>query len=104
MFLCCKKRAETIECSFLRFAGDDQTLCLDPVSIWTTLSEYMGLPADPGGRGYVCSAGDTGQSSGQEDPLGEGMATHSSILAWKIPWTEEPGGLQSFGSQRVGLA
>ena len=52
----------------------------------------MGLPADPGGRGYVCSAGDTGQSSGQEDPLGEGMATHSSILAWKIPWTEDPGG------------
>ena len=33
---------------------------------------------------------------------GEGMATHSSILAWKIPWTEEPGGLQSMGSQRVG--
>ena len=33
------------------------------------------------------------QSSGQEDPLEEGMATHSSILAWKIPWTEEPGGL-----------
>ena len=41
-------------------------------------------------------------SLGQEDPLEEGMATHSSILAWKIPWTEEPGGLQSIGSQRVG--
>ena len=38
----------------------------------------------------------------QEDPLEKGMATHSSILAWKIPWTEEPGGLQSMGSQRVG--
>ena len=37
----------------------------------------------------------------QEDPLEEGMATNSSILAWKIPWTEEPGGLQSMGSQRV---
>ena len=36
-----------------------------------------------------------------EDPLEEGMATHSSILAWRIPWTEEPGGLQSMGSQRV---
>ena len=35
-------------------------------------------------------------------PLGEGMATRSSILAWRIPWTEEPGGLQSMGSQRVG--
>ena len=41
------------------------------------------------------------QSLGQEDPLEEGMATHSSILAWRIPWTEEPGGLQSMGSQRV---
>ena len=42
------------------------------------------------------------QSLGQEDSLEEGMVTHSSILAWRIPWTEEPGGLQSMGSQRVG--
>ena len=42
------------------------------------------------------------QSLGQEDPLEEGMATHSSILAWRIPWTEEPGEVQSIGSQRVG--
>ena len=41
------------------------------------------------------------QSLGQEDPLEKGMATHSSILAWRIPWTEEPGELQSMGSQRV---
>ena len=41
-------------------------------------------------------------SLGQEDPLEEGMATYSSILAWRIPWTEEPGGLQSIGLQRVG--
>ena len=42
-------------------------------------------------------------SLGQEDPLEEEMATHSSVLAWRIPWTEEPGGLQSMGvSQRVG--
>ena len=41
------------------------------------------------------------QSLVWEDPLGKGMATHSSILAWRIPWTEEPGGLQSMGSQRV---
>ena len=40
-------------------------------------------------------------SLGLEDPLEKGMATHSSILAWKIPWTEEPGGLQPIGSQRV---
>ena len=42
------------------------------------------------------------QSLGWEDPLEKGMATHSSILSWRIPWTEEPGRLQSFGSQRVG--
>ena len=41
-------------------------------------------------------------SLGWDDPLEEGIATHSSILAWRIPWTEEPGGLQSVGSQRVG--
>ena len=42
------------------------------------------------------------RSLGWEDPLEKEMATHSSILAWRIPWTEEPGGLQSTGSQRVG--
>jgi len=50
------------------------------------------------------SAEDVGHqvpSLGQEDALEEEMATHSSILAWEIPWTEEPGGLQSMGSQRV---
>ena len=41
------------------------------------------------------------RSLGQEDPLEKEMATHSSILAWKIPWTEKPSGLQSIGSQRV---
>ena len=51
------------------------------------------------------SAGDLREevgSLGGEDALQEGMATHSSVLAWRIPWTEEPGGLQSTGSQRVG--
>ena len=50
-------------------------------------------------------AGDTRHTDlipGGEDPLEEGMATHSSILAWRIPWIEEFGGLQSIGSQRVG--
>ena len=41
------------------------------------------------------------QSQAWEDPLEKGMATHSIILSWRIPWTEEPGGLQSMGSQRV---
>ena len=42
------------------------------------------------------------RSLGWEDPLEMGMATHSSILTWKIPWTEEPGGVRSIGSERVG--
>ena len=49
------------------------------------------LPASAG------DVGDVGRSLGWEDPLEKGMATHSSILAWSIPWTEEPGGLQSLG-------
>ena len=50
----------------------------------------------PANVGYVCSI------LGQEDPLQKEMATHSSILAWEIPWTKEPGWLQPIGSQRVG--
>ena len=53
-------------------------------------------PANVGNTGDMCSI------PGLEDPLEKGMAIHSSILAWKIPWTEEPGRLQSIGSQRVG--
>ena len=45
---------------------------------------------------------DVGLIPGLGDPLEKGMGTHSSILAWRIPWTEEPGGLQSMGSQRAG--
>ena len=44
---------------------------------------------------------DVGSIPGLEDPLDEGMATHSSILAWRTPWTEKPGGLESTGSHRV---
>ena len=51
--------------------------------------------------GFICSAGDIGLIPGLEDPLEKKMATHSSILAWELPWTEELSGLQSMGSQRV---
>ena len=51
----------------------------------------------------TCNSGDMGQSLGQEDPLGKEVATHSSILAWEIPWTEEPGRLQSMGLQELGM-
>jgi len=47
------------------------------------------------------NAGDPGSILGREDPLEKEMATHSTILAWKIPWTEEPGGLESMESQKA---
>ena len=53
------------------------------------------------GKESVCNAGDSGLIPDLEDPLEKGMATHSSILVWEIPWTEEPGRLQSTGLQRV---
>ena len=49
----------------------------------------------------ACNERELGTIPGEEDPLEKGMATHSSILAWRIPWTEEPGGLQSMGLERV---
>ena len=62
-----------------------------------------GLPRWRGGKASACSTGDTGQiPQFWEDALEKGMAAHSSILAWEIPWAEEPGGLQSMGSQRIG--
>ena len=54
------------------------------------------------GKEFACQSGDTSQSLGLDDPLEKEMATHSSILAWEISWTEEPGGLQSMGLQGVG--
>ena len=53
-------------------------------------------------KNLLAKEGDVVQSPGKEDPLGKEMATQSSILAWEIPWTEEPGRLQSMESQRVG--
>ena len=70
----------------------------------------LGFPDSSVGKESACNAGDLGlipgfdpwvQSLGREDPLEKGMATHSSILAWRILWMEEPGRLQSTGSQRV---
>ena len=62
----------------------------------------MGFPDGSDSEESACNAGDLGLIPGQEDPLERGMETHSSILAWRIPWTEEPGGLRSMGSQRDG--
>ena len=65
---------------------------------------FMGFPGGSDSKESACNARDQVRSLGQEDPLEKGMATYSSILAWRTPWTEEPGGLQSSGSQRVGHA
>ena len=58
----------------------------------------MGFRGGSEGKESACKVGNPVQSLGQEDPLEKGLATHSGILAWRIPWTEEPGGLQTMGS------
>ena len=62
----------------------------------------MGFPGDLAVKNLLAMQETWVQSLGREDPLEKGMANHSSILAWGIPSTEEPGGLQSVGSKRVG--
>ena len=59
------------------------------------------FPGGSDGKESAYKAGDRGSVLGLEAPLGKGMGTHTSILAWRIPWTEEPDGLPSMGSQRV---
>ena len=62
----------------------------------------MDFPGGSDGKVSVYDAGDPGSIPGLGRSLGEGNGNHSSTIAWKIPWTEEPGRLQSMGSQRVG--
>ena len=64
-------------------------------------SDKLGFPGGSDSKESSCKAGDWGLIPGFENPLEEEMATHSSILAWEISWTEEPGELQVHGSQRV---
>ena len=60
------------------------------------------FPSGSDGKESACNVRDPGSILGREDPLEKGMETHSSILAGRIPWTEEPGGLHSMGSQSAG--
>ena len=60
-----------------------------------------GFPGGSDGKESACNVGDLGSILGWEDSLEKGMATHSSILAWRISWTEESDVLQSLGSQRI---
>ena len=69
------------------------------VVIFIPLSLLLGLPGSASGKEPVCQCRRLKRCG--FDPQEEGMATHSSILAWKIPWTEEPGGLQSMGSKEL---
>ena len=66
------------------------------------LSQWEGFPGGSDGSESAHSVEDPGSISWWEDPMEKEMATHSNILAWRIPWTEEPGGLQPTGLQRVG--
>ena len=61
----------------------------------------MGFPGGSDGKESACNAGDLVQSLGREDLLEKGTVTHCSILAWRTAWTEEPGGPQSTGPQKV---
>ena len=70
--------------------------------ILVTVTRIINFPGGSDGKVSVYNMGDPGSIPGWEDPLEKEMATHSSTIAWKIPWTEEPGRLQSMGSQRVG--
>ena len=79
---------------FLSFTGD-WSLSRSPVPL-------LGFPGGSVVKNPPTNATDAGSVLGQEDPLEKEMATRSSVLAWEIPWTEEPGGLPSLGSQRAG--
>ena len=69
------------------------------VTIYCFLIHDKGFPGDSDSKESACNAGDLGLIPGLERSLEKGMAIHSSILAWRIPWTELPVGLQSMGSQ-----
>ena len=73
-----------------------------PVKIYTVLKKLLCFPGGSEVKASARNAGDLGSIPGLDRSPGEGMATHSSILAWRIPGTEEPGRLQSTRSQRVG--
>ena len=78
------------------------SLLLAAFTTFTIIYKHLNFPGGSDGNESASNARDPGMIPGSEDPLENEMVTHSSILAWRIPWTEEPGRLQSMGSQRVG--
>ena len=71
-------------------------------SLWLTSVIYGGFPGGSDGKELACNGETQVQSLGQEDPREKGIIIYSSNLVWRIPWTEEPGRLQSMKLQRVG--
>ena len=86
--------------SFFTFWGRDTLLCKIGKLLINYSPSFVSTPCSDG-KQTACRAGDPGSISGPGNPLEKGMATHCSILAWKIPWTEETGKLLSMGPQRV---
>ena len=72
------------------------------MQITIAYSAFLGFPGGSDGKESACNAGDMGSIPRLGRSPEKGMAIHSSILDWRIPWTEEPGELQSMGSQRIG--
>ena len=108
-FLCCKADKKTYlvfqKVNVVRKRRDKQkSLLFFSTGTMKSLlfSLIMGFPGGSEVRNSPANEGEVGVIPGSGESLEEGMATHSSILAWRLPWTEEPGGLQSMGSQRVG--
>ena len=77
-------------------------LCLVSFTWHNVFKVHLGFPGGSDSKESACNAGNPGSIPDQEAPLEKGMAPHSSNPAWRSPWTEEPGGLQSMGWQRVG--
>ena len=106
--ICWHVACSTLTASSLRIWNSSTGIPSPPLALLVVqpalieVSSMAGLPGWPSGQESDWQEETWVQLLGREDPLEEGIVTHSSILAWKIPWTEEPGRLQSMGSQRVG--
>ena len=76
----------------------------DTIGMILVFKEIGGnFPCSSVSKEYACNTGDPASILGREDPLEKEMAAHSSVLAWRTPWTEEPGRLQSMGPQELGM-
>ena len=94
---------------FLSYIGSTKLLAFNLLGKYFLVHKFgntqvfkWSFPGGSDGKEPAYNAGDLGSISGWEDPLEKEMTAHSSIFAWRIPWTEDPGGLQSMGLQKVG--